>query len=239
MTRKDEENCKWPQIYFGPMEFNSPISSTHARNRPKIKSSTIYSDEREYCRCPQWPPTPLPKYCAGRRQRNPSRCEAETRPFGITIPLVQQGFDPQQFFSKSNVYLTVYNPTLHCNWKGPYSLNFYSENFDSVPYEKMMNMSRSPHSENRQNIILNVIKSENPPLWMPVTLDTTIFYYIRRLLPRRILLPILYWFLPNAKSWSAPILTAAKNRRLSSVPFKFQIELLIVGKSAMGTGPRT
>jgi hypothetical protein len=46
-----------------------------------------------------------------------------------------------------------------------------------------------------------VIRTENPPLWWPATLDAKLFYYLRRLLPRRLFLPILFAALPGARHW--------------------------------------
>lgn len=119
----------------------------------------------------------------------------EMRPFGVSISLVQPGFTHSNSFQ--NVYHTkLSEPTL--NWNGPYS-DFY---INMTPFvAKMMNMSlTTPEKIAKQ--ILKTIKSENPPLWIPATLDATMFYYIRRLLPRRVLLPILYWFLPGARHWA-------------------------------------
>lgn len=119
----------------------------------------------------------------------------EMRPFGVRIVLVQPGFIHSDSFK--NVYHTKHSePTL--NWSGPYS-DFYQ---NMTPFVgKMMNLSRTtPEKVARQ--ILKVIKTENPPLWIPVTLDAIVFYYLRRLLPRRLLLPFLFWCLPNARHWA-------------------------------------
>lgn len=119
----------------------------------------------------------------------------EMRPFGVTITLVQPGFIHSNSFK--NVYHTkMSDPTL--NWEGPYC-DFYQ---NMTPFvERMMNLSlTTPEKVAKQ--ILKVIKTENPPLWIPATLDAKLFYYIRRLMPRRLLLPALYWALPNARNWA-------------------------------------
>lgn len=119
----------------------------------------------------------------------------EMRPFGVTITLVQPGFIHSNSFK--NVYHTkMSDPTL--NWEGPYC-DFYQ---NMTPFvERMMNLSLTTPEKVAQQI-LKVLKTENPPLWVPVTLDAKLFYYIRRLLPRRLLLPFLYWCLPNARNWA-------------------------------------
>jgi short-subunit dehydrogenase len=119
----------------------------------------------------------------------------EMRPFGVSISLVQPGFTHSSSFQ--NVYHTqLSDPTR--NWNGPYS-DFY---VNMTPFvAKMMNMSMTtPEKIAKQ--IMKTIKSENPPLWLPATLDAKLFYHIRRLLPRALLLPFLYWCLPGAQHWA-------------------------------------
>lgn len=119
----------------------------------------------------------------------------EMRPFGVSISLVQPGFIHSP--SHKNVYHTPFSDPTR-NWSGPYC-DFYK---NMTPFvEKMMNMSLTT-SEKVATQIMKVIKTENPPLWIPATLDAIVFYYLRRLLPRRILLPFLYWCLPGAKNWA-------------------------------------
>lgn len=119
----------------------------------------------------------------------------EMRPFGVRIVLVQPGFIHSESFK--NVYHTKFSePVL--NWSGPYS-DFYQ---NMAPFiAKMMSWSMTTPEKVAQQI-LKVIKTESPPLWIPATIDATVFYYIRRLLPRRLLLPFLYWCLPNARHWA-------------------------------------
>lgn len=119
----------------------------------------------------------------------------EMRPFGVRVVLVQPGFIHSDSFK--NVYHTkLSDPSESGN--GPYC-DFYQ---NMAPFVgKMMNLSRTTPEKVAQQI-LNVIKTENPPLWIPVTLDAIVFYYLRRLLPRRLLLPFLFWCLPNARHWA-------------------------------------
>lgn len=119
----------------------------------------------------------------------------EMRPFGVSISLVQPGFIHSN--SHKNVYHTPQSdPTL--NWSGPYC-DFYK---NMTPFvEKMMNMSLTTPEKVAKHII-KAIKNENPPLWIPATLDAIVFYYLRRLLPRRVFLPFLYWCLPGARHWA-------------------------------------
>lgn len=118
----------------------------------------------------------------------------EMRPFGVQISLVQPGFIHSNSFR--NVYHTELSDPAR-NWSGPYA-DFYQNMSPFV--ERMMGLSLTT-SEKIAKIILKTMKTENPALWIPATLDAKVFYYIRRLLPRRLLLPFLYWCLPKARTW--------------------------------------
>lgn len=119
----------------------------------------------------------------------------EMRPFGVSVTLVQPGFIRSKGFQ--NVYFSE-NSDPSQSSRGPYC-DFYTNMTPFVAF--MMNHSLTT-SDGVANQILKVIKQENPPLWIPATLDAKVFYYIRRVMPRRLLLPFLYWCLPNARSWS-------------------------------------
>jgi short-subunit dehydrogenase len=120
----------------------------------------------------------------------------EMRPFGVSVSLVQPGFINSNSFRRT--YRTnESDPTR--TWSGPYA-DFYQ---NMVPFvEKMMLMSLST-PQHVAEIILKAIKTENPPLWIPATLDARLFYFLRRLLPRRLFLPFLYFCLPKARTWAA------------------------------------
>lgn len=120
----------------------------------------------------------------------------EMRPFGVNISLVQPGFIHSNSFR--NVYHTDQSDPTR-TWSGPYS-EFYQ---NMTPFvEKMMLMSLTT-PEKIAKIIVRTIETQNPPLWIPATLDATLFYYIRRIFPRRLLLPFLYWCLPRVQKWGA------------------------------------
>jgi hypothetical protein len=50
--------------------------------------------------------------------------------------------------------------------------------------------------------ILKTMQKKNPPLWIPATFDAKVFYYLRRFIPRRILLEVLFATLPRVKQWA-------------------------------------
>ncbi len=118
----------------------------------------------------------------------------EMKPLGINVVLIQPGFINSNSFK--HVY---YTPNSHPKktTEGPYS-DYYHHMTPFV--EKMMRLSIAT-PDKIANTILRVIKKENPPLWVAATPDALIFHFIRRILPRRWMLPVLFSFLPNAKTW--------------------------------------
>ncbi len=118
----------------------------------------------------------------------------EMRPLGISVSLIQPGFIKSDSF-KNVYYSEKSRPT--ANKDGAYS-DYYAA---MTPFiEKLMNRAPANPTQIAKKI-LKVIQTEAPLLWIPVTPDAYLFYYIRRLVPRRFLLPILFYFLPRAHSW--------------------------------------
>lgn len=118
----------------------------------------------------------------------------EMRPFGIDVSLIQPGFVHSDSFK--NVYYTE---------KGKQSEqghDAYSEFYKSMkPFvERLMGISRTSPQKIAQ-LVLHVVQTERPPLWIPASLDAEFFYYLRRLMPRRLLHPLLFHFLPGVKHW--------------------------------------
>ncbi|NJL25693.1 MAG: SDR family oxidoreductase, partial [Calothrix sp. SM1_5_4] len=119
----------------------------------------------------------------------------EVKPLGINVSLIQPGFVRSKSFLK--VHYSIQsgpdNPV-----EGLYA-DYYQ---NMTPFiEKLMGLSlTTPESVARQ--ILNVIQRQNPPLWIPVTLDAKFFYYLRRFVPRRLLVALLFSALPNVRKWA-------------------------------------
>lgn len=124
-------------------------------------------------------------------------CEAlwyEAKPYGIDVSLIQPGF------IRSNSFQNVYSTALS---KMPGALTTpYADYYSNMgPFvEKMMARSFT-QPENVAAIVLRTIQRENPPLWIPATVDAWAFYYLRRWVPRRWLLPLLFRLLPRAREW--------------------------------------
>lgn len=116
----------------------------------------------------------------------------EVKPLGINVSLIQPGF------IRSNSFRNVYLTEKSRETSGVYA-DYYA---NMAPFiERLMRLSLiDPRSIAK--LVLKVIRTENPPLWIPATLDAMVFYYLRRWIPRRILLPFLFLALPNSRRWS-------------------------------------
>lgn len=118
----------------------------------------------------------------------------EAKPLGINVSLIQPGFVRSKAFTR--VYYTEKSKaaTQDSAVYGDYYSNMapFIERFMKISLSDSGGIARS---------ILKVIRTENPPLWIPSTLDAYVFYYLRRFVPRRILLPLLFQMLPRARKW--------------------------------------
>ena len=118
----------------------------------------------------------------------------EARPLGINVTLIQPGFVRSQSFQK----------VLYTEQSKPENgdLGTYGDYYANMtPFiAKLMNRSLTS-ADQVARLTLQAIKTENPPLWIAATWDALIFYYVRRLVPRRFLLPLLFHLLPGARQW--------------------------------------
>jgi len=125
----------------------------------------------------------------------------EARPLGISVSLIQPGFIRSRSFRRVR-YTSRSHPDIQSQpWdenQTPYSDYYHN----MTPFiERLMNLSFST-SESVAKLILKTIRAENPPLWIPATLDARLFYFFHRFIPRRLLHPILFLALPGARHWA-------------------------------------
>lgn len=120
----------------------------------------------------------------------------EMKPYGINVSLIQPGFIKSNSFQ--NVYFSEKSNPEKLDTQSAYS-DYYLSMGPFV--EKLMKFSLST-PEAIAKKILYTIQKENPPLWVPVTIDAVIFYYLRKLIPRRWLMPVLFFLLPKSKDWA-------------------------------------
>lgn len=119
----------------------------------------------------------------------------EVRPLGINVSLIQPGFVRSKSFL--NVVYSAQSGPEH-GVEGLYA-DYYQH---MTPFiERLMGFSfTTPASVARK--VLKTMRRRNPPLWIPATFDAKLFYYLRRFVPRRILLELLFATLPRVRLWA-------------------------------------
>ncbi len=191
MTEKDEQ-LQMATNYLGPMGLIRRVLP-HMRKEGRGKIISVSSVSGMLAM-----PT-MASYSASKYALE-GACEAlwyEGKPLGIDVSLVQPGFIHSNSF-KNVYYSPKSDPSIS---EGEAYSDYY--HYMAPFVEKMMNRSWSTPEKVAQTI-LGVVQQENPPLWIAATFDASFFYYVRRLLPRRWLLPFLFACLPHARSWGKP-----------------------------------
>lgn len=119
----------------------------------------------------------------------------EVRPLGINVSLIQPGFVRSKSFL--NVIYSAQSDPEH-GAEGLYA-DYYQH---MTPFiERLMGFSFTTPASVAQKV-LKTMKKKNPPLWIPATFDAKVFYYLRRFVPRRILLELLFATLPKVRLWA-------------------------------------
>jgi len=119
----------------------------------------------------------------------------EVRPWNIRVCLVQPGFIHSEsfrnvYFSKRSAVCDI-NPDAYCQ--------YYA---DMAPFiERLMKLSPTS-AEDIARRVMKIMHAKNPPLRVPATWDASVFYWVRRLLPRWFYHRFLYWGLPGVKNWT-------------------------------------
>ncbi len=118
----------------------------------------------------------------------------EVKPFGINISVIQPGFVRSRSFE--NTKLSV-RSELSMRFDRPYS-DLYT---NIIPLISRLMRWGLATPESIAGLTLNVIRTQNPPLWVPGAIDSEFFYLLKRFLPRWMTQPFLYSILPKATSW--------------------------------------
>lgn len=119
----------------------------------------------------------------------------ECKPWGINVSLIQPGFIRSKSFERVRQTEKARHEIAK---QGPYS-DYYAAMSPFVA--RLMGLSLTT-PESFARLILRTIRKQNPPLWIPATLDAFVFSWLRRLVPRRWLLPLLFSCLPRARTWA-------------------------------------
>lgn len=131
----------------------------------------------------------------------------EMKPFGISVSLIQPGFIHSNSFQ--NVYFST-GAKAAIESAGPYS-DFYAS---MGPFIKSF-MNKSLYgTEEVAHRIVEVIQMQNPPLRVPCTPDAHLFSLAKKFIPEKLLLQLLYFFLPNSLKWGK--LYTAKRPRFAT-----------------------
>lgn len=119
----------------------------------------------------------------------------EVRPWNIKVCLIQPGFINSDSFK--NVKLTRESQKSLEDQSDPYYFHYNS----MAPFiAKLMKLSpATPESIARK--IHRIIRSQNPPLRVPVTIDAYFFGLIRKILPRSWYHALMYYSLPHVYKW--------------------------------------
>lgn len=120
----------------------------------------------------------------------------EMRPLGVNVSLIQPGFINSDSFIQTQV--TGASRAAIRDNELPYG-DYYR---DMGPFIERKMYRSSVRPEKIAKLVLKVIRTEDPPLWVPATPDARFFYYLRRWIPRRWLLPFLFFCLPNSDQWA-------------------------------------
>ncbi len=187
---EDDEQLQMHTNYFGPMALiREIITSMRHKGRGKIINVSSVSGMLAM-------PT-MASYSASKHAIE-GASEAlwyEMKPFGINVSLIQPGFINSNSFQ--NVYHSNRSHPDNQESDAPYS-DYYKNMGPFV--EKLMRLSWTTPEEVARKILW-AVQTENPPLWVPATPDAIVFYFLRRLIPRRWLMPILFFFLPKSRQW--------------------------------------
>lgn len=131
----------------------------------------------------------------------------EAKPFGIHVSIVQLGFIKSKSFER--VYFSR-KAKMSQSLDGPFA-DYYKNMGPFVA--KFMNLSPST-PEHVAKRIIHLIEMEKPPLWVAGTLDASLFFWLKKLSPRRLFHKIMFSFLPGSK------LLGKKFSKIKNLPTK-------------------
>lgn len=129
----------------------------------------------------------------------------EVRPFGIKVSLVQPGFIHSDGFTKVRM-----TPLSQHATEDPDDAYHPHYGFMAPFIERLM--TRTPTTPQKvARVVLKVMHQRSPKLRVPASWDARFFYYLRRMLPRRLYHAVLYRALPGIQTWG-------RQPRVSALP---------------------
>ena len=127
----------------------------------------------------------------------------ELRPWGIHVSVVRPGFINSDGFTK--VKLTAEGERALVDPRDPYHRHYLNMT-DLVG--ALMRLTFHD-AEDVAETVAGLVDDPRPPLWVPGTLDATLFALMRRLLPQPVYLRLLYASLPRIWEWGDALPPAA------------------------------
>jgi len=128
----------------------------------------------------------------------------EARPFGVNVSLVQPGFVRSKSYER--VKFSV-RSKLSTNQFRPYSLVYKY----MIPFVSFLMGIGLATPESIADLVYDVVRTDDPPLWIPAAFDAEFFYYLKRWFPRRFLLPFFYFMLPGSDLWGKEFTKAPRS----------------------------
>jgi short-subunit dehydrogenase len=119
----------------------------------------------------------------------------ELRPLGVNVTLVQPGFIHSDSFKR----VCYSRRAAACATEDSSAYGDYYRHMSPF-IGRMMKLSRTSPKQVAMKI-LRIITTENPPLRVAGTMDAKVFYYLRRLVPRRFFHRLLFRCLPRSQRW--------------------------------------
>ena len=133
----------------------------------------------------------------------------EVKPFGIKVSLVQPGFIHSDGFQKVRMTPLSQHATEDPN-------DAYHPHYGFMaPFIRKLMTRTSTTPEKVAKVIVRVMHQRWPKLRVPATWDARFFYYLRRLLPRRVYHGLLYSALPGVRTWG-------RQPRISTLPSRVE-----------------
>lgn len=118
----------------------------------------------------------------------------EVKPFGVDVCVVQPSFVRSKSYER--VKFSV-RSKLSIVSQRPYTFLYNS----MIPFVSKLMENAFATPESIADLVYEVVRSNKPPMWIPASFDAEIFFMFKRFFPRSLLLPFMYFLMPNSSQW--------------------------------------
>jgi short-subunit dehydrogenase len=119
----------------------------------------------------------------------------EVRPFNVFVSLIQPGFINSSSFE--NVRYTGSSARSSEHPGDPYHPHYHHMG----PFIARLMRFAFATPDRVAATIVKTMRRRHPPLRVPATIDATLFRWLRKVLPQQFYHRMLYWALPQVRSW--------------------------------------